>query len=163
MGESIGTYEVVDEGDCWSLCQETPRCEFYSYDSSFLEGFCFLYSSCPVIDESCSTCTTSENECPLLSCQVPGECLGVLVMVVVSRSTPLECVTSLFRQIDEFNTRGDEGECAAACVEQLLCNWYTYFTDSGKCVLYNTCQVTEDNCEDCFTSEKGCGDDSQGE
>ncbi len=68
-------------------------------------------------------------------------------------------------QLGEINTPRDEGACSEECQGDDLCNYYTYFDDSGKCVLYNTCQVDQSFCSDCYTSEKACdgdGGDSSG-
>ncbi len=83
IGTSLGTYPgVEEEGDCWQLCQDEPDCEYYTFDWTS-GGFCFVFSTCPVIDDTCRTCSTSEDDCPLLSCQVPGECLGILVITCI--------------------------------------------------------------------------------
>ena len=67
-------------------------------------------------------------------------------------------------KLDEFDTHGgDDSECADACAAATLCRWRTYFSESGKCVLYNTCEVTEDNCDNCLTSEKECQSEAAAE
>ena len=69
----------------------------------------------------------------------------------------------LIFQIAEVNTLFDEGTCSSACQDNSLCNWYTYFQNTGKCFLYNSCQIEDDLCGDCLTSEKACdGEQSPG-
>ncbi len=58
--------------------------------------------------------------------------------------------------MDEFNTFGDESRCGSTCSSDPNCNYYTFFSDSGNCLLYSTCELAEDQCEGCATSEKEC-------
>ncbi len=77
MGTSLHTTESGTKSECVDLCQNTDGCEFYTYDHK--DSFCSAYSNCPILDQDCTTCTSGENECPLLLCSVTGGCTGVLV------------------------------------------------------------------------------------
>ncbi len=55
----------------------TPGCEWYTYDTA--DGFCSAYATCPIVDPSCRTCTSGEDECPALICDVEQGCTGILV------------------------------------------------------------------------------------
>ncbi len=57
----------------------TPGCEWYTYDTA--DGFCSAYATCPIVDPSCRTCTSGEDECPALICDVEQGCTGILVKV----------------------------------------------------------------------------------
>ncbi len=59
------------------LCQVTPGCEWYTYDTA--DGFCSAYATCPIVDPSYRTCTSGEDECPALICDVEQGCTGILV------------------------------------------------------------------------------------
>ena len=58
-------------------------------------------------------------------------------------------------QIDEFEA-GSPDACNEACFNNVLCQYYTYSPDSTDCLLYNSCQISEDVCDDCLTSEVAC-------
>lgn len=62
---------------------------------------------------------------------------------------------SLPPQIDEFESKSDS-ECGDGCRDSALCRFYTYFTESGNCLLFNTCHIDEEVCQGCFTSERDC-------
>ncbi len=140
VGESLGAFEGVDDkSTCVETCQETDGCEFYTFDASS-DPFCFVYSTCPVVDDSCASCTSGEDECPRVICRAPGECATGFLL-------------------DEFDSRGDPAACGEACLGSAPCRWYTHFEDSGKCVLYETCHIDGDGgdlCDDCLTSERTC-------
>ena len=61
-------------------------------------------------------------------------------------------------QIDEFEA-GSPDACNEACFNTAICQYYTYSPDSTDCLLYNSCQISEDVCEDCLTSEVACSDE----
>ncbi len=77
IGTTIGFDDNGDKADCNELCQETEGCEYYTYDSA--DSACLVYEDCLRFDESCTTCTTAENECPPILCNQPGGCVGILV------------------------------------------------------------------------------------
>ncbi len=61
-------------------------------------------------------------------------------------------------QIDEFEA-GSPDACNEACFNTVICQYYTYSPESTDCLLYNSCQISEDVCEDCLTSEVACSDE----
>lgn len=78
LGTTLTSSSQVDKAGCVELCQVTTGCEYYSYDNS--DGYCGIYSNCPIVDPTCLTCTSGENECPPVLCSVPGGCEGFLVL-----------------------------------------------------------------------------------
>ena len=66
QGSCIGTLvdliaPVTDAGNCLSVCQSNPNCQWFSFDTS--DNFCFLMSDCDEIDESCASCTSGQRNC----------------------------------------------------------------------------------------------------
>ncbi len=81
------------------LCQETIGCEYYTYDTA--DSACLIYEDCLRFDESCFTCTSGENECPPILCDVTGGCHGILV----GRNNILVSSLSIFWALIQFSDR----------------------------------------------------------
>ena len=74
-GKCDGTtvnYKLTDDRDaCVLFCQSNADCAFWTYDSA--QTLCYLFSDCPVLDETCLACVSGERECPV------GECRQVFI------------------------------------------------------------------------------------
>ena len=94
--------------------QPLDECRFFTHDSAIAEGSCFLYSNCPELDGSCTTCTSGKfesavrfkgtdcnssfsgtAECDPLECNVVGKiCEGVNIGYDIV-DTQLQCAVNL--------------------------------------------------------------------
>ena len=63
QGITINVGEEQYEDDCLSKCQDTEGCEWYSYHISMKN--CFLFTTCPTIDETLVDFTSGQKTCQL--------------------------------------------------------------------------------------------------
>ena len=132
----IGTGVYETESDCLQLgCWTNPSCEWYTYDTS--SRVCLLFSECPTIDESCTTCLSGENECGMnnAECDVLGQCLAVPVGT---------------------NVESNQDDCLQDCKDLDGCEWYTFDTSSGVCLLFADCPNIDESCGTCISGEDDC-------
>ena len=47
--------------ECQVLCSNTTDCNWFSFNHPL--SACFLFSSCPTLDETCLTCVSSSTKC----------------------------------------------------------------------------------------------------
>ena len=127
--------------DCLEFCKTIDGCEWYSFDPS--DGLCSAFSACPSLDiDGCAGCVTGEDDCDSYQCFVPGECLGNL--------------------IEHADVEG-EVECLDTCKATEGCEWFTFLGDPGICLLYETCDVLEQGCQNCVSGENDCSGSGGGE
>ncbi len=68
----------------------------------------------------------------------------------------LKLLADFIHQIDGLLNVDSDEACGEACLDNDYCNWYTSFPEEDFCALYSTCQIEEDICDDCYTSERDC-------
>ena len=73
----IDGVETVEE--CQDHCTEQPDCNWFSYDTA--DNFCFTYTDCFAIDDSCTTCISGETAC---SGKYMSICLSVCLSACLS-------------------------------------------------------------------------------
>ena len=61
IGALEGVRQVNGNGDCVSLCQKNPNCNWHTFDSA--SKICYMTADCPALDKSCKTCISSEKPC----------------------------------------------------------------------------------------------------
>lgn len=61
QGVQIHYEPVASKDHCLLLCRNSTGCKWYTHDTT--TTLCFLYSTCPTLDESCGTCMSGESGC----------------------------------------------------------------------------------------------------
>eukprot|EP00095_Tigriopus_kingsejongensis_P009905 maker-scaffold470_size172058-snap-gene-0.38 protein:Tk09905 transcript:maker-scaffold470_size172058-snap-gene-0.38-mRNA-1 annotation:"hypothetical protein" len=123
------------------VIMELTGCEWFTWHSN--SELCNMVSGCSTLDDSCTTCTSGENECQVdpgsdFQCGVEGECLGSI--------------------LDTFSDV-DVDACLAGCKDNSKCTWYTYYPDRKVCILFQECTFKPGPCSnDCVSGEQGCDD-----
>ncbi len=76
VGQCDGTYldelAVNEHSECYQACQQNIDCLWYTYDRAY--DLCLLYQNCPILDQRCETCISSQSLC------VPTEYSKVMVI-----------------------------------------------------------------------------------
>ncbi len=91
QGEEDHFEETNTEAACLSLCVRDPDCNWYTYNRAV--KLCYLFKTCPSIDEECSTCMSGEKGCKI----------GILNKLLVTTGAPLEYAGSTTEIIDIDN------------------------------------------------------------
>ena len=113
--------------------------------TSAFRHLCILYSSCDTVITSCSDCHTSPADCQVCSFEdtLPdGSCASststelpctscVSGPALCSCSSEGECQAEDDNVVDQFSGVALEQECAALCLENNLCEFFTYFGDNS--------------------------------
>lgn len=61
--------DVLDTyDDCLNVCESSVDCHWITYEVG--SGYCVGFSDCTTVSDACSSCITSEVECPGLTCSV---------------------------------------------------------------------------------------------
>ena len=63
QGDTIDVIVAQDNNECLSKCQETKRCEWYSFQNS--KQTCFLLQNCPTLNEELDDFTSGQKSCQL--------------------------------------------------------------------------------------------------
>ncbi|TRY74816.1 hypothetical protein TCAL_05662 [Tigriopus californicus] len=140
LGSNMGVTFTDNKEDCLKACQEATNCEWFTWHSD--SKLCNKFSTCPTLDDSCTTCISGENECESdpgsdFQCNVEGECYGDIL--------------GTFPNID-----GDD--CLAECKKNSQCKWYTYYVTQKACLLFGSCDFQAGSCSSqCVSGEQGCG------
>jgi hypothetical protein len=127
---------MQDEFACLVFCKSEPECAWTTYFPR--TSYCQLYSTCPSIDsEYCEDCLSSQQECipddPV--CWVGGECKGVVHHTEMAASAE---------------------ECLHVCNSTVSCRWFTFNTEVSECLLFKSCSVLDESCEECISGERRC-------
>lgn len=105
---------------CHQECQDyigVPDCTYFTYD--YQSNLCLFMSECQGISaELCSTCYTTEATCELYDCSLSGMCQGSIV---------------------EETYADSEVQCLTRCYNNVNCDYYTYDTWVGYCLLTSEC------------------------
>ncbi len=72
-------------------------------------------------------------------CWAEGECMGI---------------------VDFFDEQATANDCLQLCNSTLGCRWFTFYSPSSECLLYQTCLSIDASCKDCISGERRCIDDS---
>ena len=65
-GVLLGVSNIETPEDCQIVCQNDPKCKWYTHDSS--NKGCFTFEDCAAINEDCGTCVSGE-----FNCRIEGE------------------------------------------------------------------------------------------
>ncbi len=68
-------------------------------------------------------------------CWVQGECKGI---------------------VDFFEEQATTNDCLQLCNSTLGCRWFTFYSPSSNCLLYQTCLSINESCGDCISGERRC-------
>ncbi len=122
QGECLDSYQIDHSItdtylNCQKDCQSTTNCNYFTFYEP--DNFCKLLYNCTNIDlMECPECYTGQKDCPEYVCSQPGECEGNFVD-------------------DTFlNT---EQECLEYCFNDPECQWYSFDTIVGYCLLTSNC------------------------
>ena len=137
-GQLLGSLESHDRYQCLSACTDLRDCTWFS--SNEKDGFCGLFQTCnEVSTEDCPECVSGEYTCPVLRCNLEGECQGT------------------------FLAEGDktsEVQCQDLCTSYTGCTFYTFHKSTGLCLLFEDCPELN-NCPTCVSGQPGCYVDDQ--
>ena len=98
---------------CQLICVDSPPCQAVTWSSS----------EAPLFPLSCYTFSTTTAEVPCNDCVTgPARC---------SCSSPGQCQTEDNNVVDQFSGVALEQECTALCLENDLCEFFTYFGDDS--------------------------------
>ena len=54
---------AASQEKCLEHCKDLPNCKWFTYDQA--QKYCATYSQCTNLDESCTTCVSGEQKCPV--------------------------------------------------------------------------------------------------
>ena len=131
--------------ECRQRCQDNSKCQFLTfYDSQSLpfQNECFLFKSCEE-REVCDGCVSETRDC-YQDCSLPYA--GVintdnLVDLVLEISSDLECRDS--------------------CASNRACSYYTFFIQSGECILLKFFMEPFYSCSDCLSAPRTCTEEDK--
>ena len=98
---------------CQQYCVDSPPCKaitWRSLETSGLALYCVTFST-TTTELPCTNCVSGPSRC---SCSVKGECQ--------------EEEDNIIAQFSDIHT---EQECATLCLENALCEFFTYFGDNS--------------------------------
>ena len=139
----IGSFASVSSAmECQNWCKQRNDymndCTYLTYYGSEgvpLQNLCYIFSSCDK-KVNCSHCVTETFDC-LCSSNVLGKIEGENLL-------------------DEVADIATERNCQQACVKNLKCKIYTYFTDSQQCFLLSQLVEPLQDCNNCRTGRCEC-------
>ena len=68
----LGSISQTNSHECQQLCENTPQCEYVSFDDE--SNVCLLFEDCADISEKyCPTCRSTSNDC--IECDIVGACI----------------------------------------------------------------------------------------
>ncbi len=88
--------------------------------------------------EICPDCKSGQNNCVETKpkCNKQGECTG---------------------EKNELNEISDTSEdCLKLCKSTSTCNWFTFYKQFSKCVLFKSCYKIDSTCQACVSGERSC-------
>ncbi len=122
---------------------------------------CLGFTDCVAFDSTkCTDCYSGSRDCPGIpirfcikshyidlrrknvhmclsdvQCSVIGRCQGILIEDVVASSNE---------------------ECLQMCQDKTECQWITYDYDNSNCIQLEDCQVLDETCDQCLSSQRHC-------
>ena len=132
-GQLLGSLETNDRNECLSECSNLEDCSWFSSNEE--DGFCGLFQTCDdVSTTNCPQCISGEHSCPVLRCNLIGECQGTLIGEDIMATEEL---------------------CQGFCTSFTGCAFYTFHKNTGLCLLFEDCPELHD-CQNCVSGEPGC-------
>ncbi len=121
--------------ECLELCKSKPDCNWFTSKGSS----CQLFKNCYALDlEICPDCISGEKDCIMYKpkCNIQGECAGKTI---------------------ENNEIADSAEdCLKLCKSISTCNWFTFYKQFSKCVLFKSCTTIDPSRKTCISGERLC-------
>ncbi len=129
--------KVSNHKECVELCKSTLGCNWFTFSSKL--SACHLFKNCFALDmDICPDCKSGQNNCVETKpkCNKQGECTGKTI---------------------EHNEIADTAEdCLKLCKSISNCNWFTFYKQFLKCILFESCNKIDSNCQACVSGERSC-------
>ena len=139
VGQLLVSFESNDQYQCLSACNNLRDCSWFSSNEE--DGFCGLFQTCDDVSTTeCPLCISGEHSCPVLRCNLVGECQGTLIVEDIMTTEEL---------------------CQDFCTSFTGCAFYTFHKNTGLCLLFEDCPELN-NCQNCVSGQPDCyveGDD----
>ena len=133
-GTLIGSSTTQSYKDCLTSCKDLAQsnCGFVTFLENIESSNCELFEDCQKT-EACDSCVYGEVQCPNISCDLPGLCLGHVI---------------------DFMEDTDATDCGRACFSNPDCYWYSYKSSVQLCFLLETCPSLDSDQLDFSSNQK---------
>ena len=124
---------MLNEKSCLNLCKSRHSCKWFTFSSR--DRSCQLFENCLELKE-CPDCKSGHVHCTEPKCKIQGACAGI--------------------NIAHDKSPESADDCLKLCILTSKCEWFTFYKEVPKCILFESCSHINSTCENCFSGEKAC-------